>query len=175
MEMGGFDANCRFLEDIDLGYRMHRAGHRIFLAKHLQATHAKFYSLRSFVRSEVLGRAAPWTRLMLKFGIFRNDLNTRIGNVLSVAVVCLLPVSIVFDPYLRVAGCLALLFLWLNRGYLRLAIREYGIVFAAQCTLLCGLDYALSAVGLWMGVGAWLRDSGESETAREGLADSRDA
>lgn len=174
MEMGGFDSNCRFLEDIELGYRMHRAGHRIFLAKDLQATHAKVYSLRSFIRSEVFGRAAPWTRLMLKFGIFRNDLNTRVGNVLSVQTVCLLPISAIFDPHLRVAGCLALVFLWLNRSYLRVAVREYGLVFAVQSAFLCGLDYAVSAVGLCVGVGAWLWEPREAETARKGLADPSD-
>ncbi len=174
LEIGGFDSECRFLEDIDLGYRMHRAGHSIFLARHLQATHAKVYTLWSLLRSEMLGRAVPWTRLMLKYRIFRSDLNTRMSNVLSVAAVCLLPVSLFVDPYLRLAACLVLLFLWLNRSYIRFAAREYGLLFAVQSALFSGFVYALSAAGLGLGVSAWLWDLCRGETVEKRLAASRD-
>jgi len=157
LEMEGFDSGYRFLEDIDLGYRMHRAGHRIFLARDMQATHAKAYTLRSLLRSEMLGRAVPWTRLMLKYRIFRNDLNTRIPNVLSVHVACLVPLSAVWDP--RLAAGFTLLFLWLNREFLRFSAREYGLVFAVQSAFLCWLSCLTSAVGACLGVGAWLRDA----------------
>lgn len=158
LEMGGFDSARRFLEDIDLGYRMHRAGYRIFLARDLQVTHAKAYTLWSFLRSEAIGRAAPWTRLMLRHRIFRNDLNTRIPNVLSVHVACLLPLSAAWDPRLRLAAGLTLLFLWLNRNFLRLSAREYGLVFAIESAFLCWLSCLASAVGVCLGVGGWLRD-----------------
>ncbi len=158
LEMGGFDSERRFLEDIDLGYRMHRAGHRIFLAADLQAMHAKAYTLRSFLQSEVIGRAVPWTRLMLEHRIFRNDLNTRITNVLSVHAACMLPLSVALDPRLRLTAALAVAFLWLNLSLLRFAAREYGLVFAIQTALLCWLSSVACAVGAGWGVGAWLRD-----------------
>jgi len=157
-DVGGFDTGRRFLEDIDLGYRLHRAGHRIWLAKHLQATHAKAYTLRSLWRSEVFGRALPWTRLMIEYRIFRNDLNTRVSSVLGVLTACALAVSVVVDPRLRVAGVLALLFLWLNRRFLGLCVREYGFFFAICSAGLCWLSSIGSALGACLGVGAWLRD-----------------
>jgi GT2 family glycosyltransferase len=173
-KIGGFDPECCFLEDIDLGYRLHRAGHRIFLAKHLQATHAKAYTLRSLMRSEVLARALPWTRLMLQYRIFRNDLNTRVPNVIGVLTACALPLSVAIDPRLRLAAGLALLFLWLNRELLRLSSREYGLAFAIRSACLCWLTCLASVVGGCLGVGAWLRDICHSGAGKL-LALARDA
>lgn len=155
LAVGGFDSTQRFLEDIDLGYRLHRAGHRIFLAKDIQATHAKAYTLASLLKSDLFGRAAPWTHLMLKHRMFRNDLNTSFHNVLSVPAACLLPFSAAFDP--RLAAALLVLFVWLNRDFLRLGAREYGLSFAARSACLCWLTYVASALGVCLGVGRWLR------------------
>ena len=74
------------LEDVELGYRLHRAGHKIFLNKSIQLTHHKKYSFTGLVKSDLLGRAIPWTRIMLTKRIIRNDLNTRSHNMLSVVV-----------------------------------------------------------------------------------------
>jgi hypothetical protein len=82
----GFDESKRALEDIEFGYRLHRAGYRIRLVKDLQFTHLKTYTLTSLVRSDVLNRAIPWTQLMLQHRIFRNDLNTKSNHVASVVV-----------------------------------------------------------------------------------------
>jgi GT2 family glycosyltransferase len=172
LAVGGFDPRLRFLEDVDLGYRLHRAGHRIFLAKHLQATHAKAYTLGSLLRSDVFERAAPWARLMLTHRIFRNDLNTRVHNVFSVLVACALPISPVLDPSLRLASALLLMFLWLNRGFLRLGLREYGSAFAIRSACLCWLSYVASAAGACLGTVVWLRDVCATGTGRL-LAQSR--
>jgi GT2 family glycosyltransferase len=154
--VGGFNSQQRFLEDVDLGYRLHRAGHRILLAKNIQAMHAKAYTLGSLLRSDLFGHAVPWTRLMLKYGIFRNDLNTRVHNVLSVQAACLMPLSAVLDPHLRLTTALVLVFLWLNRSFLRLGAQEYGLAFAMRSACLCWLSYVASAAGVCMGAGAWL-------------------
>jgi len=159
LAIGGFDSGQRFLEDIDLGYRLHRAGHRIYLAKDIQATHAKVYTPASFLRSDLFGRAVPWTRLMLKYRIFRSDLNTRGHNVLSVLAACLLPFSAALDPHFRLTAGLLLFFLWLNRDLLRLGAREYGAAFAARSAFLCWLSYVASAVGVCLGIGSWLWES----------------
>jgi GT2 family glycosyltransferase len=159
LAVGGFDLQLRFLEDVDLGYRLHRAGHRILLAKNLQATHAKAYTLGSLLRSDVFERAAPWVRLMLTHRIVRNDLNTRVHNVLSVLAACALPISLVLDPRLRLAAALLLIVIWLNRDFLRLGLREYGPVFALRSACLCWLSYVASAAGACLGAGAWLWDA----------------
>src|SRR5207244_833451 len=59
-EIGGFQAE-RFrrpsIEDIDLGYRLCGAGHRIRLDPGLQGTHLKRWTLGSIVRPDVACRA----------------------------------------------------------------------------------------------------------------------
>jgi len=84
LEFGGFDEHCRSLEDIDLGYRLYKRGHKIYLNKNIQVTHCKYYSLWSLMKSDVLRRAKPWTEMMLDKKIFRSDLNLKPENLFSV-------------------------------------------------------------------------------------------
>lgn len=88
--MGGFDEAHRALEDVEFGYRMHFAGHRIRLDRDLHFTHLKRYTLWSLMRSDLLYRAIPWTRMMREKRVFTNDLNTRASQVASVAVALLI-------------------------------------------------------------------------------------
>jgi len=63
------------IADIELGVRLCRAGFRIHLQNDFQVTHLKRWTPRSLLRSEVLRRAIPWTRLILREGRLPNDLN----------------------------------------------------------------------------------------------------
>jgi GT2 family glycosyltransferase len=87
MEVGGFDERyprpC--VEDIELGYRITRAGHRIRLCKSLQCKHLKQYGVLSLLKSDLLDRALPWTQLILRDRILVNDLNLRSASRFSVA------------------------------------------------------------------------------------------
>ena len=123
--LGGFDPALRFLEDIDFGYRLHSAGNRIWLDKQLQLTHCKRYTFASLLRSDFFGRAIPWAHLMLQRRTFQNDLNTRLSNVVSVPVSILLlaaPLSIRFAWVGTIALTLIMLFLVLNRGFLKFVL-----------------------------------------------------
>ncbi len=66
---GGFDA-VRYsrpqIEDIELGYRVRAAGHRILLRPEIQGTHLKRWTLRSLVLGDLLDRGIPWMRLWLR-------------------------------------------------------------------------------------------------------------
>jgi GT2 family glycosyltransferase len=80
VSVDGFDA-ARFprpsIEDIELGYRLRRAGHRIRLDKGLQGTHLKRWSFWSMLRTDVMQRALPWSRLILDTQHAPVDLNLR--------------------------------------------------------------------------------------------------
>jgi glycosyltransferase involved in cell wall biosynthesis len=85
-KMGGFSAryNRPSIEDIELGMRLHAAGHRIMLNKRIQVTHLKRWTLWSIVKTDVLDRGVPWTKLMLEEGSMPNDLNLKVSQRISV-------------------------------------------------------------------------------------------
>jgi len=86
LAMGGFDEGyCRpSIEDIELGYRLKRAGYRIRLLKELKVKHLKRWDILSLLRADFFYRALPWTRLILSEGRFVDDLNLKISNRVSV-------------------------------------------------------------------------------------------
>lgn len=86
--LGGFDEKkyhqpC--IEDIELGYRIKLAGHRILLNKSLQIKHLKKWDMGSIIKTDFFQRALPWTELLLNNRQFMNDLNVDAASRLSVA------------------------------------------------------------------------------------------
>jgi GT2 family glycosyltransferase len=87
-EFGGFDPRLYArpsIEDIELGYRLTRAGRRIVLARDVLATHMKRWTLFDMVRTDVFRRGVPWMLLMKRSGTVETDLNVQFGQKLSVA------------------------------------------------------------------------------------------
>lgn len=91
--VGGFDEGQCWLEDVELGYRLRAAGHRILAAPELQVTHLKRWSLRSMLVSDVCHRAWPWTELIHRYGSFPADLNLSWRGRASVALAGAAPVA----------------------------------------------------------------------------------
>ena len=93
VSQGGFNAK-RYqrpsIEDVDLGYRLRQAGHRIVLDKQLQGKHLKKWGLRSLLHTDIVCRAIPWTRLMFETRSVPRDLNFRRGHRVSAMLVGLL-------------------------------------------------------------------------------------
>ena len=91
LAMGGFAAAAYprpSIEDIELGVRLTRGGRRVVLRPEIQATHLKAWTFASVVRSDVLDRAIPWTRLVLEEGRLPDDLNLRASQRLSGLLAC---------------------------------------------------------------------------------------
>jgi glycosyltransferase involved in cell wall biosynthesis len=86
LKMGGFSTGYKrpSIEDIELGRRLHRAGHRIVLNKRIQVTHLKRWTLWSIIKTDVRDRGVPWTQLMLREGSVPNDLNLKVSQRISV-------------------------------------------------------------------------------------------
>ena len=63
---GGYDETYErpCIEDIELGYRLKAAAHRIRLLPDLQVKHLKRWSAQSLIKTDMLDRAAPWTELI---------------------------------------------------------------------------------------------------------------
>src|SRR5262249_41295744 len=111
LSLGGFDAAYvrPSIEDIELGYRLARSGGRIRLAKHIQVTHLKRWTLWNILRTDILDRALPWTALIRRTGKLPNDLNLQNSGRLSAVCVYALSCLLIVGLWAPVAwlGCLA--------------------------------------------------------------------
>lgn len=76
-QVDGFDESYRVpsIEDIALGYKIRRAGHRIALDPSWQVKHLKKWTWRDLLFTDIGRRAIPWTLLLLREGRLDNDLN----------------------------------------------------------------------------------------------------
>ena len=137
LKFEGFDSQkfaVPSIEDIDLGFRIHRAGYRIVLDRNIQAKHVKKWEIVSHLRTEVFCRALPWSRLILESQGLKNDMNVKNSDRLSAVLVgislLLLP-FIVWQPLLAlVAACCIVALIVLNRRILSFYARKRGILFA---------------------------------------------
>jgi glycosyltransferase involved in cell wall biosynthesis len=152
-EIGGF-AEKRFsrpsIEDIELGYRLRQSGYRILLDKGLQGTHLKSWNLYSLIRTDISCRALPWSRLILETKKLPNDLNLRLGQRVSfalVALACAFLALAVLQPKLLTVSAAALLTVGvLNRKLYLTFFRQHGIFFTAACIPLHLLYYLYSGL-----------------------------
>ncbi len=164
LALGGFEPafSGASIEDIALGYRMIRTGHRIRFEPSIQMVHLKAYTFKSMVRSDILHRAIPWTGLMLRERVFRSDLNTRSGNVASVTLAWLIPLFLLAWAFGFATGAALAAGAWLaivllNRVFLGAARRQFGLWFAARSAAFLPLMYFYHGVGLIAGTIAFLR------------------
>jgi O-antigen/teichoic acid export membrane protein len=89
---GGFDERFRqpSIEDIELGARLRRAGHRVWLCPDVLGRHMKRWTFSGVIRTDVFQRAIPWTRLILREGRVPSDLNTSAASRVSAVVAWLI-------------------------------------------------------------------------------------
>ncbi|WP_291980506.1 glycosyltransferase family 2 protein [Luteitalea sp.] len=157
--VGGFDQRYRrpSIEDIELGARLAAAGHRIHLDRDLRGAHLKRWSFTGMVRTDVLERARPWTRLLLRDGTLPRDLNLqwrhRASGVL-VWVIAGLGLAALIWPSSRglvgVAAAIGVVALaLLNLGFYRFlaARRGLGFTTAAFGLHACYYAYASATFG----------------------------
>ncbi|MGH7314880.1 MAG: glycosyltransferase, partial [Candidatus Rokuibacteriota bacterium] len=162
LEVGGFDAK-RFpsasIEDIELGHRLRRAGHRIRLDPELQGTHLKRWTLWSMVRTDITGRALPWARLILESGAVPADLNLRAGqrvSALLVAVAVPAAALAAARPEFALLSVMSLLgAIGLNRRFYALLRRRGGLPLAIGSVPLHLLYFLYSGASYLYVWGEW--------------------
>lgn len=140
---GGFDLE-RYpkpsIEDIELGMRLCDRGGKIVLEPRLRGTHLKVWRLGNLLRTEILSRALPWSRLIHARGNDAGALNVTAGERVRAALAWCLPAGVVgalagWLPWWLPLGAILvaalanvdLLRLFLRRGGIRLALG--GIAF----------------------------------------------
>jgi GT2 family glycosyltransferase len=116
LALGGFqEAFGRpCIEDIEFGGRLVKCGQRVIVDGSIRVQHLKEYQFRSMVRSDIIDRAIPWTKLILRDKQFPNTLNLNWSQRVAAGAVCaflLTLVGVVSLTGLAVAqGWIAILF-----------------------------------------------------------------
>lgn len=127
--VGGFDASrysAPSIEDVELGLRLRRRGHRIVLDPTIRGCHLKRWTLRSMVATDFAHRGVPWTQLLLRErGAGGGALNLGWRHRASaVASLALLAGLLLRRP--RVAAAALAASLVLNRSFYALLARRGG-------------------------------------------------
>jgi GT2 family glycosyltransferase len=163
-ELGGFneDTYNGRVEDIEFGYRLKLAGHRIHIDPTVQATHLKKWTLTSMVKTDVLCRAVPWARLILSHQNFPNTLNVSHKHRVSAAMTLVFFLSLllaVVDAVGAAAATASLtLVVLLNSDLFRFLGRQRGLLFSLGCVPLHLLYYlygSLSFAYVWFVTAGW--------------------
>ncbi len=147
LAMDGFDESYHrpSIEDIELGYRLSKSGHKIRLLKNLQVKHLKRWTIFSLFNTDFFCRALPWTNLILSSGgPFIDDLNLSISSRVSVASVYAFLVCVLTSFWIPWALAPALLavtvLLTLNRDLYQFYHQRHGLSFAIK-TIPCHWFY----------------------------------
>lgn len=156
---GGFDASFGrpSIEDVELGLRLSDQGRRIELRLEIQCTHAKRWTLRSFLLTDLFQRAIPWTELLFtRQSALPADLNFGMAQRLSVPLAALLLISLILAARMPLlagtaaALCIVLLAI-LNGPFLGFLVRLRGLPFAIAAFPLHLLHFLASGLGFGLG------------------------
>jgi GT2 family glycosyltransferase len=158
LDVGGFDENYRrpSIEDIELGYRLKKAGHHIHLCKEIDVKHLKRWEIISLLKADFFYRAIPWTELILRDRMFINDLNIghseRLCVVLTYGLVGTLIGAIWWAPLLAVALLIMVALLVKNAPLYRFLRRKRGLRFTLQSVPWHWLYYLYSGLAFAIGL-----------------------
>lgn len=156
--VGGFDERygrpC--IEDIELGYRLRRAGYSVHLCKSLTVKHLKRWTLTGMIRTDVFDRALPWTELILTHRDLPNDLNLSVSARWSGLLVLLFGASVLLLPWKPILGGISMCVtacgvVALNADLYRFYWTQRGILFALRALPLHALYYAYSSIAFAAG------------------------
>jgi hypothetical protein len=145
------------VEDIDLGYRLSRAGYRICLDPAIRGTHLKRWTAWSAVVSDIRDRGIPWTQLTYRYGTMPNDLNLTIALRFCVVLACLCGMCLVGSVLTSrlLTGVLASAagLWWLERRHYAFLAEQRGVAFALRWFPLRLLHHVVNGLSFILGTG----------------------
>lgn len=157
IKSGGFKLSA--IEDIDLGYRLKEANHRILLVRQLQAKHLKKWSFSSIVKTDFWGRAVPWAELLLLNPHIKADLNVKASQKISLLLTGMFIGSFfgLIWSWWTIFFSLGLLtvFAAINRDFYKFFLKRKGLIFTAGVLpmhlvyfVYCGAAFVLSWINI---------------------------
>jgi GT2 family glycosyltransferase len=173
LAFGGFDPRLYprpAIEDIELGYRLTRAGHRIVLARDVLATHMKRWSLAEMMRTDIFRRGVPWMLLIKRSGTVETDLNVKAGQKACVALTgltLLAGLCCVVMPWAAIGAGLALAaIVALNLDFFEFLIRRKGLAFTCAALPLHLLYYCCCGFSVLIALIYWQVNSDRTVLTR---------
>lgn len=155
-EINGFDETINYMEDINLGFRLHKAGGKILLTSAIRCTHLKKYTFRSLLRSDILGRAKPWSKLFFNKKASMNNLNTKVKEKVTLVffglAVLFLLASTLSNVFLPIVFALLAGIVLLQRTFILYTNKIYGWRFGMTSILLLFMYYFSCISGILLGV-----------------------
>lgn len=154
--VGGVDEGpwARYMEEIDFGAKLVRAGVTIHVRPDIQCTHLKDYTLITMIKSDLFDRAIPWSRYIMQaaggpangFVVSHRQKVTVMGS----GFMALAPLLVWFWPAALASFLFgSALLIGANMSLWRFFLRERGFVFMLKTMpcyavygLCCGSGYA---------------------------------
>jgi hypothetical protein len=153
-DLGGFDEG-RYrhtsIEDVELGDRLVRRGHRIVLDPAIQGTHLKTWTLRSMVWTDFARRGVPWVALQVRNRRISATLNLGWRHRVS-ALACVVATAALLGRRPAPAALALGAFVGLNLPFYRLLWRRAGGVGTAVGVGLHGLHHLVGVAAVPAGV-----------------------
>jgi GT2 family glycosyltransferase len=156
-EVGGFDPDRRYLEDVDLGMRLSAGGYRVVLDPEIQGKHLKRWNFREMVKTDFIGRGIPWVELLLRHRHSTGVLNLGWRHRLSAAASLLGLLALVRRRPGLLATCAATLVV-ANRDFYAVLLRRRGWVAAATGVVLHAVHHLVGIAAVPFGVIRYLRN-----------------
>ncbi|MCC6316236.1 MAG: glycosyltransferase [Gemmatimonadaceae bacterium] len=148
------------IEDIEMGGRIRRLGHRILLRPEIQATHLKRWTLRGVLMTDLKDRGIPWARLlahrgsMLSSGTLNLKWTEKLNTILVWLGTLLLGLALVmWDWRIAMPGALCLaVAVTISTPLLGFFARTRGVWFAIRVIPVHLLYYLLNGVSFGLGM-----------------------
>jgi GT2 family glycosyltransferase len=151
LRLGGLRPDWENIEDVEFGLRLTGAGGTILLDPAIQGTHLKVWTPRSMFRTDLHGRAVPWTRLLRSGAAPAGRLNTtlphRIAALGVAAALAALPLALLWAPAIWLLPVGAAAFLAASLPFLAALGRLRGPGFALCAAPWHALHYVAALLG----------------------------
>ncbi|MCV3273404.1 glycosyltransferase [Roseobacter sinensis] len=149
--LGGFASEWENIEDVEFGVRLRAEGDSIRIVRDAQGTHLKDWTVPSMFKTDLFGRAVPWTRLIMAGRLSPETLNGgtahRASALCVLGFVFLLLVSPFWGPSLFWALVLVCCFVAINARFLISLYRIGGLRLAVGAVPYHALHYLAASLG----------------------------
>lgn len=157
LKIKGFSTtyNAPSMEDIELGYKIKKAGGNIVLEKDLQVKHLKHWGIISLIKTDFFYRALPWTKLILQKKVIDNDLNLKYSSRISVILIYTLVLTLfalflnIYILFITIVCALGLLIL--NKDVYIFFLEKRGFFFMLGTIFWHWIYYLYSGLGFLIG------------------------